>query len=378
MKLNLKYLGLSFCILVTANAAAAGIDEGTDLESMRLISQAFTRIKQNYVDDVNSKSLAESCVAGMASGLDKKSSFIDEKQFNELKSGGNVLTGGLGLKLAIKKAYPVVVAPIDDSPAIRAGIMSGDTLLEIDNNDLRGESLEKVVSQLRGEPGSIVHLIISRKNHPKHIEYILKREQIRIHNVKGTLFNNKIGYIRISTFMNHTGSKLQEQLTQLEKKAGGNLKGLILDLRNNPGGLMSEAIAVTDTFLGSGMIAATRMRLSESELKYMANPKQSIQGVPIVILVNEGTAAASEIVSGALKDHKRATIIGMQTYGSGSIQTIIPLGNGSALKLTTARWVTPGGKFIHGQGITPDIIVEKSSTESDDAQLADAVRYLNH
>lgn len=348
----------------------------SDMASMRLISEAFAQIEINYVDDVDRKSLAESCVAGMASSLDSRSSFLGLEKFNEMKSGGSVLTGGLGLTLAIKKGYPVVISPIDDTPATRAGIKSGDTIVEVDNNDLRGESLENVVSRLRGDTGSIVHLVIARKDEIKPIEFILKREQIKVHNVKGKLLIDHIGYIRISNFMNHTGSKLQRKLRQLEKEAGGSLKGLILDLRNNPGGLMSEAIAVADTFLASGMIAATKMRQAESELKYMAKAKQFIRGVPVVVLVNEGTAAASEIVSGALQDHQRATIIGMRTYGSGSIQTIIPLGNGSALKLTTARWVTPDGNFIRGQGITPDIIVKESSDGSDDAQLANAVQYL--
>ena len=377
MKTYLKYTGLLLFVLFTSNGEAANNNTDVDLESMRLISQAFARIKQNYIEDIGSHRLAESCVAGMASGLDQQSSFLGKDKFNELKSGNHILTGGLGLKLAIKKGYPVVVSPIDDTPATRAGIKSGDTILEINNNNTRGESLDNVVSLLRGEPGSIINLIIARKNTTQNIEFILTRERIRIHNVKGKLLINKIGYVRISTFINHTGSKLQKKLSQLEDEAGGSLNGLILDLRNNPGGLMSEAIAVADTFLGSGMIASTEMRQAESELKYMAKPKQFIQDVPVVILVNEGTAAASEIVSGALKDHQRATIIGMKTYGSGSIQTIIPLGNGSALKLTTARWVTPSGNFIHGKGIEPDVVVNESSAESDDAQLASAVRYIN-
>lgn len=378
MKTTITYLTLlHIAMFFSGNVAANSDDAKVNLESMRLLSQAYTRIKQNHVDEVDDKELVENCIAGMASGVDPESSFLGAEKFEELKSGTKVSIGGLGLKLAVKNGYPLVITSIDGTPAYEAGIKSGDIILEIDNDDMRGVMLDNIVSRLRGEAGTSVKLKIVKKSNPESIVFHLTRRKIRINNVKQRLFDNNVGYIRISAFINNTGVQLAEKLDFLEKEAKGRLNGLVLDLRNNPGGLMSEAIVVADTFLSSGMIAYTKMRDAGSELKYMADPKQYIEGIPLVVLVNEGTAAASEIVSGALKAHQRAILIGKNTYGSGSIQTIIPLGNGSALKLTTARWVTPSGNFIHGNGIKPDISVGESTNTNKDDQLERALRYFN-
>lgn len=432
MKKTINYFIVSFFIIFFSSSAIASNDQKVGLDAIRLLSQVIYRVKQNYVEEVSDKQLADGCAVGLTNGkitqplysgsesvsdsdvnldlarflsrllagekiksnasddeliescvtgimktLDSRSSFIGKEEFQDIFTRTKKFFGGVGMVLIIKNDYPVVISPIDDAPAARAGIRSGDSILLINNEDMQGVSLEKVVSKLRGKPGTQVQLLVERVNTLRPLSFNLEREIVKTASVKEQLLDNNIGYIRISTFNNKTGRKVKNKLSRLSKNTNGGLKGLILDLRNNPGGLLNEAILVADMFLADGLIVSAKARHKNSDLKYVADSKQYLEGIPIVILVNEGTASASEIVSGALKYYERAILLGKKTFGSGSIQSVIPLGNNTALKLTTSKWVTPGGDFIHEKGIKPDIEVDDSVDKFEDMQLKRALIYLN-
>lgn len=374
----IKYVSLISLILFLSIRVQAETNSSSDinLEAIRLLAQAFSIIKKNIINEVSETELTEHCINGMASGVDPQSSYLNKEQFNDLKIGNRASTAGIGLKLFMKEGYPIVISALEGTPANKAGFKAGDMILQINNKETRGKRLETIVSELRGATGSTIQLRVLLVNKIKARTFKLKRKKIRIKSVKSKLLENKIGYIRISAFLNRTGNKLKNNLALLTKRANGRLNGLILDLRNNPGGLLRAAVEVADTFLDSGLITYAEARYSESEIKYMADSIQLIDGVPIVVLVNESTASASEVVSGALRDHNRATIIGTKTFGSGSIQTVMPLGDGTALKLTTARWITPSGDFIHGKGIKPDLVVKQKTGSVSDYQLKRALSYF--
>jgi len=378
ISLRIKNYSLIILALIFSNSLYASNDKlQIGLDSIRSISNTFYRIKNNYVEEIDSQYLVNGCIAGMVTAADPESAFLDVSKFDELKNGNRFVSGGVGLKLSIKNGYPVVVTPIEGTPSYQSGIKSGDILLQIDKNDMHGKNLDYAVSLLKGDPDSSVHIRVARKDLYETLTFNIKREKIRIKGVTKKLLANNIGYIRISAFRNNTAKKVKSQLKILLREAGGELKGLIMDLRNNPGGLVNEAIDVADTFLTKGIIAYTKTRTSGAELKFRAKSEQYLSNTPMVILINEGSAGSSEIVTGALKDHHRATLVGRNTYGSSSIQTIIPLGNGSALKLTTARWITPSGNFIHGNGIKPDLIVNEAPNIEDDYQLKRALQVFD-
>lgn len=343
---------------------------------MRLFSEAFHRIKQNFADEVDDKKLIESCVAGMVSGIDPDSAYLDKSKFNSLKAGSQKTIGGIGVNLSIKNSFPIVISAIEDTPSYFSGIKSGDVILQINENNMQGVRLDDVVSQIRGYPGESVRLTIAREGNNKPIVFDIERKQIRIRSVKYKILENNIGYIRITTFSGNTGKAFKKSLNKLVSQSKNKLNGLVIDLRNNPGGLLDQAIVVADTFLSDGLIAYAESKNSGSDLKFTAKKAVMLEGTPLVILVNKGSAAASEIVSAALRDHNRATIIGEKTFGRASIQMLMPLLNGGALKLTTSRWRTPNGDYIHGRGIEPDIVVSNSSTLRDDIQLKKAVNVI--
>lgn len=375
-KISFTIFLFSFSLFFISLSSRAAETPKIPLDDIRTISETYSRIKANYAGEVDDATLLQSCIAGMVKGADADSSYLTKKRFHALRDGVPSSKGGIGLTLTIKNGFPTVISPIEGSPSQQAGLRSGDIVLEVDGMSMQGISLDDVVERLRGDIGEEIKLKVVSDNHKDIQLFKLKRRFIRIQSVHKKLLGNNIAYIRISAFMNNTSNKLKSNINKLLRQAKGGLKGLILDLRNNPGGLLNEAIAVADIFLDEGLIAYTESKIPNLELRFTAKDNAMLKGLPIVILVNKGSAAASEIVSGALKDHKRATVIGVRTFGSGSVQTIMPLQNGGALKLTTSRWRTPNGQYIHGRGIEPDIVLNSGEANYNNFPVKRAVKYI--
>ncbi len=342
--------------------AFAQAEEAPDplpLEQLRTFADIFGRIKANYVETVEDKVLLENAIRGMVSGLDPHSNYLNADDYKDLQVGTKGEFGGLGIEVGMEDGFVKVIGPIDDTPAQRAGIRSGDLIVRLDDTPVKGLSLHDAVKLMRGKPGSGIELTIIRKGVEKPLKITVVRDIIKVASVKGRLLDEQYGYLRISQFQSHTTGDLLKMLKRLEKEAGGSLQGMILDLRNNPGGVLNAAVSVSDAFLKSGLIVYTQGRESDTQLRFEAAPDDVLNGAPMVVLVNEGSASASEIVAGALQDQKRAVIMGTQTFGKGSVQTIIPISDSSAVKLTTARYYTPSGRSIQAEGIKPDIELEE-------------------
>jgi carboxyl-terminal processing protease len=338
------------------------------LREMHAFTEVFEKIKTDYVEPVGDTSLLENAVRGMLSGLDPHSSYLDPDAFKELQVGTSGEFGGLGIEVGMEDGFVKVIAPIDDTPAQKAGVKAGDLIIRIDDTPVKGLSLMDAVNLMRGKPGTDILLTIVREGGDKPLKITITRAIIQVKGVKSRSLAPGYGYIRITQFQTRTGENLLEALSELKKENEDQLKGLVLDLRNNPGGVLSAAVAVSDTFLEDGLIVYTEGRIKDSQLRYKATPNDMLKGAPLVILVNGGSASASEIVAGALQDHQRAIIMGERTFGKGSVQTILPMNNGAALKLTTARYFTPNGRSIQAEGIVPDIELEPvqvASAESD-------------
>lgn len=333
--------------------------EPLPLEQLRTFADIFGRIKANYVEPVDDKVLLENAIRGMVSGLDPHSNYLNADDYKDLQVGTKGEFGGLGIEVGMEDGFVKVIAPIDDTPAQRAGVRSGDLIVRLDDTPVKGLSLNDAVKLMRGKPGSGIELTIIRKGEEKPLKITVVRDTIKVASVRGRLLDQYYGYLRISQFQSHTTSDLLKTLNRLEKEAGGSLHGLILDLRNNPGGVLNAAVSVSDAFLTSGLIVYTQGRETDSQLRFEAAPDDVLNGAPLVVLVNEGSASASEIVAGALQDQKRAVIMGSQTFGKGSVQTIIPISDSAAVKLTTARYYTPSGRSIQAEGIKPDIELEE-------------------
>jgi carboxyl-terminal processing protease len=343
--------------LVSAQAEEAS--EPLPLEQLRTFADIFGRIKANYVEPVDDKVLLENAIRGMVSGLDPHSNYLDADDYKDLQVGTKGEFGGLGIEVGMEDGFVKVIAPIDDTPAQRAGVRSGDLIVRLDDTPVKGLSLNDAVKLMRGKPGTSIELTIIRKGQEKPLKISVVRDTIKVTSVKGRLLDKQYGYLRISQFQSHTTSDLLKMLKRLEKEAGGSLQGMILDLRNNPGGVLNAAVSVSDAFLKSGLIVYTQGRETDTQLRFEAAPDDVLNGAPMVVLVNEGSASASEIVAGALQDQKRAIIMGTQTFGKGSVQTIIPISDSAAVKLTTARYYTPAGRSIQAEGIKPDIELEE-------------------
>lgn len=328
------------------------------VEELRTFSDVFGRIKNDYVESVEDRDLLENAIRGMLTGLDPHSSYLDAEQFKELQVGTTGQFGGLGIEVGMEDGFVKVIAPIDDTPAQRAGVEAGDLVIRLDDTPVKGMTLSDAVKVMRGKPGTDIKLTIVREGMDKPLQITITRDIIKVKSVKYRMLEPEYGYLRISQFQSKTANNLVKAMDALKKENDGPLKGLILDLRNNPGGVLNGAVAVSDAFLEKGLIVYTEGRLPDSSLRFNATPDDVSDGAPIVVLVNQGSASASEIVAGALQDHKRALIIGAQTFGKGSVQTILPLSGGTALKLTTARYYTPSGRSIQAEGITPDIELE--------------------
>ena len=326
------------------------------LEDIRSLSEVFGKIKQNYVEDVEDKVLLENAIRGLLSGLDPHSAYLDKKAFTDLREGTSGEFGGLGIVVGLEDGFVKVISPIDDTPAARAGVKSGDLVIRLDDKNVKGMSLEDAVKIMRGKPDTSIMLTIVRKGEAKPLEIKITRAIIKVQSVRSKTLDKGFGYIRVSAFQERTGSDLRKALSKLKKENNKkNLKGLVLDLRNNPGGLLTQAIEVSDAFLESGAVVSIKGRDKSNNMTHSAKGMDLLNEAPIVVLINGGSASASEIVAGALQDHKRAIVMGSQSFGKASVQTVVPLGNGSALKLTTARYYTPNGTSIQAKGIIPDI-----------------------
>lgn len=331
---------------------------GLPLETVRTLSEVFGKIKNNYVEEVDDKVLLENAIRGMLTGLDPHSSYLDTKAFEELRVGTTGEFGGLGIVVGMEDGFVKVISPIDDTPAARAGVKAGDLIIRLDEVPVKGMGLDEAVKIMRGKPGSEIVLTIVRKGKDGPLKITIERDRIRVKSVKYRTLEPGYAYVRITQFQERTGSDLRKALSKLRKENKGEIKGLVLDLRNNPGGLLDAAISVSNAFLSKGVIVSVKGRTSDNKLEQSATPGDLLKGVPIITLVNEGSASASEIVAGALQDHKRAIIMGQKTFGKGSVQTVLPLGNKSALKITTARYYTPSKRSIQAQGIEPDITLD--------------------
>jgi carboxyl-terminal processing protease len=336
--------------------ASKGADSGATYEQLRLFTEVLSIVQNQYVDEVPPKDLIYSAIKGTLRGLDPHSSFLDPDSYKEMQVETSGSFGGLGIEITLKDDVLTVVAPIEGTPAYRAGLQTGDRIVKIDGLSTKDMQLPDAVKRMRGKPGSKVTVSIVREGwtEPKDVE--ITREQIRVQSVRNHDLGNGIAYVKLRQFQEQTPHDLDAVLDRYTKNG---MKGIVLDLRNDPGGLLTAAVEVSEKFLDDGkLVVYTEGRVRNQNMRFSAHAKKAYTSIPMVILVNQGSASASEIVAGALQDHKRAMIVGTQTFGKGSVQTIIPLSDGSGLRLTTAKYFTPNGRSIHGKGITPDIVVE--------------------
>ena len=362
---------------VTA-AFAEGADNPDTYRLLSLFGDVFERVRADYVEPVGDRELVENSINGMLTGLDPHSSYMNAKAFQDMQVQTRGEFGGLGLEVTQDNGFIKVISPIDDTPAARAGIKAGDLILALDGKSVQGLTLNDAVDKMRGAPNSKITLTIKRTGVEKPIEVSLKREIIHIQVVRSSL-EGDIGYIRLSQFTAQSDSGIRQAVQKLETQAGGHIKGFVLDLRNNPGGLLDQAVAVSNDFLNHGEIVSTRARHPDDSQRWDAKAGGDLtNGAPLVVLINNGSASASEIVSGALQDDRRAVLLGTRSFGKGSVQTVIPLpGNNGAIRLTTARYYTPSGRSIQGLGITPDVEVHESR-ETNTAMLPEREADLNH
>ncbi|MCB1556967.1 MAG: S41 family peptidase [Alphaproteobacteria bacterium] len=330
---------------------------------LSLFGDVFERVREQYVDDVADKELIENAINGMLVSLDPHSSYLNEDDFGEMQVQTRGEFGGLGIEVTMEDGLVKVVSPIDDTPAFNAGMKAGDYITHLDDEPVMGLTLSEAVDKMRGRVGAPITLTVRREDSAEPLRITIVRDVIKIRSVRHEILDDSVGYIRITTFNQNTDTGLRESVKEIKESLGENLIGYVVDLRNNPGGLLDQAIAVSDEFLDKGEIVSTRGRHQEDTKRDNATPGDIAEGKPIVVLVNGGSASASEIVSGALQDHRRAIVLGTQTFGKGSVQTVIPLPGHGAMRLTTARYYTPSGRSIQAKGIVPDIVVELAKIE---------------
>nr|VFK63356.1 MAG: carboxyl-terminal processing protease [Candidatus Kentron sp. UNK]VFK70820.1 MAG: carboxyl-terminal processing protease [Candidatus Kentron sp. UNK] len=335
------------------------------LEELRIFTEIFGKIKSDYVEPLQDEILLENAIEGMISGLDPHSSYLKPDEYKDLQEGTSGEFGGLGIEFTMEDGFVKVITPIDDTPAKRAGVQAGDLIIRLDDVPIKGMKISEAVKTMRGEPDTRITLTILREGRQKPIEITIVRDIIRVKSVKSKTLEPGLGYLRITQFQSKTSSFLRSALSKLKQENQDSLDGLVLDLRNNPGGILDAAVEVADAFLKKGKIVYTKGRRDDARLEFNTKPTDILKGAPMVVLVNGGSASASEIVAGALQDHKRAIIVGEKTFGKGSVQTILPMKNGDALKLTTARYFTPSGTSIQATGISPDIHFRDLKVTSD-------------
>lgn len=385
-KLKLVAFGTTLGLMLSLTYSAVAEKEAKPqlpLDDLRTFAEIFGKIKTDYVESVEDKKLIKEAINGMLSGLDPHSAYLDADGFKELQAGTQGEFGGLGIEVGMEDGFVKVISPIEDTPAYKAGIKSGDLIIKLDDTPVKGLSLNDAVKRMRGKPDTPIVLTVLRKGEVKPLVLTLLRAIIKSKSVKSKLVEPGYAYVRVTQFQEHTGEDLAKALKALHDENKGAFKGLVLDLRNNPGGLLNQAVAVSAAFLPQdklvvyteGRVADSKMRLMANADNYLRSGSDYLKGlpadlktVPMAVLVNVGSASASEIVAGALQDHKRAIVMGTQSFGKGSVQTILPMNNGTAIKLTTARYFTPNGRSIQAKGIVPDIVVEESTLSSTEDQ----------
>ncbi|MCZ6761703.1 MAG: S41 family peptidase [Gammaproteobacteria bacterium] len=365
----LASLFLSVALTLTSGVLADRYDvesetEGMPVDQTRLFAEVLHKVRSDYIDEVSYEELIEMALRGMVAGLDSHSVYLDAEEYEEILISTAGSYSGVGLEVSVENNQVLVVAPFDGTPAKRAGIRSGDIIISIDGMPVLHDNLGETISRMRGKPGTRVKFVVSRAGAAEPLSFDLERTRIQIASVKGSMLEPGYGYLRIAQFSDNTGAELEDALRTLMKKAGGQLHGLVLDLRDNPGGVLDSAVEVADLFLNSGVVVSASGRADDASFSMRARQGDLLEGARLAVLVNSGSASSSEIVAGALKDLDRATIVGSQTYGKGSVQTVIPLSGGRALKLTTSRYFTPSGESIHQRGIMPDIVVTSDDEES--------------
>ena len=370
MAFSMRRLSLTLLFISLGSSLTAFSDNATEpaeptqdarlpLDELRVFAETFDRISRAYVEEVDDKALLEKAIKGLLSELDPHSAFLDEDSFSALQETTTGNYGGLGIEIGRQDGVIKVVTPMDDTPASRAGILPGDLIIELDGQTVRSIGVNQAVDVMRGEPGSEVTLTVVREGESQPIEVTLIREVINVSSVRSRLLEPGFGYLRIAQFQADTGAEAGEAIEKMHDLTP--LKGLVLDLRNNPGGVLQAAVAVSDLFLSEGTIVYTEGRLDPANMVYEATSSTLMPDLPLVILVNEGSASASEIVAGALQDQRRALLLGTATFGKGSVQTVLPLTNDKAIKLTTALYFTPNGRSIQAEGIQPDLVIERST-----------------
>ncbi|MGH1374222.1 MAG: S41 family peptidase [Cellvibrionaceae bacterium] len=348
----------------TENAEVAPAEAAKDngvlpLDDLRTFTKVYEHIRKGYVEEIDDSTLLEYAIKGMLSELDPHSSYLNANSFDDLQVNTTGEFGGLGIEVGMENGFVKVVSPIDDTPAAKAGVEAGDLIIKLDDKPVKGMGLSDAVDMMRGAKGSDITLTIVREGVDQPFDLVLTRDTIKVQSVRSRILEEGYGYIRIAQFQVRTGKDTQEAIEKLHKESP-DLKGIILDLRNNPGGVLQASVEVADAFLDEGLIVYTEGRINKTELRYEAEPGDLTEGLPIVVLINDGSASASEIVAGALQDHRRAVILGTQSFGKGSVQTVIPLNEDIAIKLTTALYFTPNGRSIQAQGIEPDIEVQRA------------------
>ena len=331
------------------------------LEDIQTFAEIFERIKRAYVEEVDDSTLIRNAMRGMLSELDPHSAYLDRDEFQSLRESTEGEFGGIGIEVGLEDGRLIVITPIDDTPASRAGLQARDVILEIDDEPTERLSLQESVTLMRGDPGSEIHLLILRSGEDEPLEFTLIRERIRTESVRSEMLESGYGYLRVSQFQSRTGEQVNNAIQRMQRD--GALQGLVLDLRNNPGGILQAAVAVADAFLEEGLVVYTEGRLEDTQMRFSANRETAAPDVPLVVLINGGSASAAEIVAGALQDQRRAVIMGTESFGKGSVQQIMPLGNGEGLKLTTALYYTPNGRSIQAMGIEPDVRVVRGRLE---------------
>lgn len=351
--------GLSLTHGVLADRSTrTGAQAELPLQDLQAFVEILNRVKNEYVDEVEDRVLLENAVRGMLTGLDPHSAFLNAEEFRDMNIATSGKFGGLGIEVQMHNGFVRVVSPIDDTPAAKAGVQPGDLIVRIDDKPVKGMELSEAVQMMRGEPGTKIRLVIARENHPQPINLELTRAVIQVQSVRSRLLAPQLGYVRISNFTTETGRSLRQEIDKLKKAATDNrLNGLILDLRNNPGGVLDAAVQVADVFLDEGLVVSIRGRDPASTREFHARRGDMLDGAPLVVMINAGSASASEIVAGAIQDQRRGVVVGTRSFGKGSVQTIMPLNNASAIKLTTSRYYTPNGRSIQADGIEPDITI---------------------
>jgi len=393
-QISLVLFGVLAGVLLSLNFSAVAQREEAryplPVDELRSFAEVYGAIKTGYVEPVEDKKLITEAINGMLAGLDPHSAYLDQEAFKELQVGTQGEFGGLGIEVGMEDGFVKVVSPIEDTPAFRAGLKPGDLIIKLDDTPVKGMTLGDAVKRMRGKPKTAIRLTIVRKGEAQPFEVSVVRDVIRVQSVKSKVIEPGYGYLRISQFQEHTGENMVKHINELYKN--GQLKGLVLDLRNDPGGLLNGAVGVSAAFLPrDAIVVTTDGRTEDAKRKYSATPVDYLRGrgedylkdlpaavktVPMVVLVNGGSASASEIVAGALQDYKRAIVMGTQSFGKGSVQTIMPLKNNTAIKLTTARYFTPSGRSIQAKGITPDVAVEEPGAPRDRIREADLIKHL--